>query len=190
MANPQYQAGVFEVCDSDNMDPVGIYTTNGHTTKYTRTTPIVTLPSIKVRIFPLLTGIRSRQSWLASVLPFFVIVLQLMARTFLFKTPASSNCKTYASTDIFKAGGLAASPTGTTTSTGTGTASKATTTTTSTGTLTKAASPTLPTSAKSTTAATASARSAASQVMRTNGSTVALGLVTVIFGLGGVFALL
>jgi hypothetical protein len=46
----QYPTDVFEVCDSDNMDPVGVYTTNGVTSTYTQPgdgTEITGLPSIK-----------------------------------------------------------------------------------------------------------------------------------------------
>ncbi|GJE88853.1 hypothetical protein PsYK624_049400 [Phanerochaete sordida] len=63
------QSGVFEMCDSDNQDFPGVYTTNGVTTSYTQppdSVPIGTLP-------------------------------------YTARVPASSNCVTFQSSDLFGA---------------------------------------------------------------------------------------
>ncbi len=46
----QYKAGTFETCDSDNQDPVGVYTSNGVVSTYTQPpegVQVSTLPAIK-----------------------------------------------------------------------------------------------------------------------------------------------
>lgn len=101
----QYQSGVFEVCDSDDMDPVGIFTgTDGVVSTYSQPAVVTSLPSVR--------------------------------------TPSSSNCQTFQSSDLY-----AAAPTGTLSSgassasgasnTGSGSGS-ATVTTKATGSTTKA----------------------------------------------------
>ncbi|KAF8316440.1 hypothetical protein DL93DRAFT_781354 [Clavulina sp. PMI_390] len=86
VAPAPYTEGVFEVCDSDNMDPVGIYTgADGQTSTYKQPAEgvdITSLPSIK--------------------------------------TPASSNCKTYASTDLYAAANTISASGGSTSTSATG----------------------------------------------------------------------
>jgi len=50
VAPAQYKAGTFETCDSENQDPVGVYTSNGVVSTYTQPpegVQISTLPAIK-----------------------------------------------------------------------------------------------------------------------------------------------
>lgn len=48
VAPAAYQDGVFETCDSDNMDPVGVYTgSDGVVSTYSQPAVVVTLPSVK-----------------------------------------------------------------------------------------------------------------------------------------------
>jgi len=48
VAPAAYEAGVFEVCDSDPMDPVGIYTgSDGKTSTYTQPAVVTSLPAVK-----------------------------------------------------------------------------------------------------------------------------------------------
>jgi hypothetical protein len=43
-----YEEGVFEVCDSDNMDPVGVYTgSDGKTSTYSQPAVVTSLPSVR-----------------------------------------------------------------------------------------------------------------------------------------------
>lgn len=48
VAPAAYTEGVFEVCDSDNMDPVGVYTgSNGVVSTYTQPAVVTSLPSVR-----------------------------------------------------------------------------------------------------------------------------------------------
>ena len=51
----QYQTDVFEACESDNMDPVGVYTgSDGKVTTYSQPAVVTSLPSVRVRFYMIL----------------------------------------------------------------------------------------------------------------------------------------
>jgi len=132
VAPAAYPDNVFEVCDSDNMDPVGVYTgSDGKTSTYKQPAEgvdITSLPSVK--------------------------------------TPASSNCVTYTSSDIYAAAAtVSATGSQTTGSSTTGSGSSTTGSSTQTGSVTKSTTTTITSSGSAkTTATTSSASSGAARV--------------------------
>lgn len=173
--NLQYQDGVFETCDSDNMDPVGVYTgSDGVVSTYSQPAVVVTLPSVKVSLpFP--------------VPPSNSNIKILTFDGSLKQTPASSNCLTYTSSVIYAAAATGVTTSGSSTGSGSSSGASSTGSGSSTGshatTTTKGSSSTSKSTSSSTSTTSSGAAVRGASSMGMFGPVLAVG-VSLIAGLG------